>query len=73
MAIMSFRVNHLKVSGGRGAARVVRYITREGIYAPKQEQVAYLTRTSPATAERDDLVHQEVANLPAWPRVSAAH
>jgi hypothetical protein len=72
MAVINFRVNHLKVSGGRGASRVVQYLTREGRYAPKQEQVAYLTRTSQATADRDDLVHQEVANLPAWAHGDAA-
>ena len=72
MAVIRFHVNHLKVRGGRGASRVVQYLTRDGQYAPKQAQVAYLTRTSQATAERDDLVHQEVANLPAWAHGDAA-
>ena len=72
MAVISFRVNHLKTSGSRGAARVVAYLTREGQYAPKQAAVEYLTRTSQATADRDDLVHQEVANLPAWAHGDAA-
>ena len=34
----SFRVNHLKVSGGRGASRVVQYLTREGRYAPDKRK-----------------------------------
>lgn len=73
MAVIRFRVNHLKTNGGRGASRVVQYLTRDGQYAPKQEEVEYLTRTSVATAERDDLVHQEAANLPAWAQGDAAN
>lgn len=72
MAVVSFRVNHLKVSAQGSAGRVVQYLTREGRYAPVQAEVEYLTRTSAATAERDDLVHQEVANLPAWAHGNAA-
>jgi len=70
--VVRFHVNHLKVQGGRGATRVINYITRDGQYAPKQAGVDYLTRTSAATAERDDLVHQETANLPAWAKGSTA-
>ena len=69
---VNFRVNHLKVSQGRSAGRVVQYLTREGRYAPTHAQVEYLTRTSAATVERGDLVHQEVANLPAWAHGDAA-
>ena len=72
MAVIRFHVNHLKVRSGRGASRVVQYLTRDGQYAPEQAQVAYLTRTSAATAARGDLVHQEVANLPAWAHGDAA-
>jgi MobA/MobL family protein len=72
MALVNFRVNHLKVHQDRSASRVVQYLTRAGRYAPTQAQVAYLTRRSAATAERDDLVHQEVVNLPAWAHGDAA-
>lgn len=66
MAVMNFRINHLKTSGSRGAARVIQYLCREGRYAPVQAEVEYMLRTSMATADRDDLIHQEAANLPAW-------
>ncbi|HEY5869323.1 MAG TPA: MobA/MobL family protein [Candidatus Tectomicrobia bacterium] len=72
MAVYRFHINHLKVSSGRGAARVVQYLVREGQYAPKQDEVEYLTRTSQATTDRDDLVHQEAANLPGWAHGDAA-
>lgn len=58
------------VVGGPSAAKVVRYLTREGEYAPDMEvaasRVAYLTRTSQATKDRGDLRHREVAHMPAW-------
>ena len=72
MAVIRFHVNNLKVGSSRGAARAVQYLTRAGQYAPKQDEVEYLTRTSSATADRDDLVHQEAANLPAWADGDAA-
>src|SRR5262245_46424741 len=72
MAVVRFHINHLTVSRNSTAGRVVQYLTREGRYAPEQPEVAYLTRTSAATAARDDLVHQEAVNLPAWAKDDAA-
>ena len=66
MAIVNFRVHHLTQRSSGATSRVVQYLTREGRYAPTQAEVEYLARTSPATAERDDLVYQETANLPPW-------
>jgi len=63
MAIVSFRLNHLKVDSTRTAAQVVQYLQREAAYSPT---VGYFTRTTVETAEHGDLVYRRVENLPAW-------
>ena len=55
----------------QGAADLVRYLRREGEFAPKSTardaDVDYMTRQSADTAHHDDLVGEPlVANLPAW-------
>jgi hypothetical protein len=45
------------------AAQVVAYLQREGEYAPKVEQVDYLTRKSNG---RDDLRHTQLTYFPSW-------
>lgn len=55
----------------QGAGDLVRYLCREGEFAPKSSardaDVDYMTRQSLDTAEHDDLVGEPlVGNLPAW-------
>src|SRR5712691_3520921 len=67
MALYRFTMKTRSVkAGSKGAGKAVRYLLREGEYAPVQRDVDYLTRQSPTTRDRTDLVHTEVLNLPPW-------
>ena len=72
MAVISFHVNHLTVSGGRGAA--VWCSTSPAKDAMPRSRSRSRTSLAPHRPRltRDDLVHQEVANLPAWAHGDAA-
>lgn len=78
MAITRFSLTPRVRSAGQVAQRAVQYLTREGPYAPAhtvepaQREVGYLVRETEATRARDDLVWQQVGNLPAWAQGSAS-
>lgn len=78
MAIIHFSLKPRAWSAGQTAQRAVQYLTREGPYAPAhaiepaQREVGYLVRETAATQDRDDLVWQQVSNLPAWAQGSAS-
>lgn len=78
MAITRFSLKARTRSGAQMAQRAVQYLTREGPYAPAhsvepaQREVSYLVRETAATRARDDLVWQQVGNLPVWAQGSAS-
>ena len=78
MALSHFSLKARTRSGAQMAQRAVQYLTREGPYAPAhnvepaQREVGYLVRDTAATREHDDLVWQQVGNLPAWAQGSAS-
>jgi hypothetical protein len=73
MALCRFAVKHLgRLTAKAPVAQHVAYIMREGDYAPAQAHLRYLFRESEATRSREDLVHKEAQNLPAWAADSPA-
>jgi hypothetical protein len=73
MALCRFAVKHLgRLTARAPVAQHVAYIMREGDYAPAQAHLRYLFRESEATRSREDLVHKEAQNLPAWTQGSPA-
>jgi MobA/MobL family protein len=70
MGLYRFSVKHLgRLTARAPVAQHVAYILREDDYAPAQAHLHYLFRESAPTRQREDLVHKEWHNLPAW----AAH
>lgn len=73
MALYRFAMKARAVkAGSKDAGKAVRYLMRMGEYAPQQRDVDYLTRQSPTTRDRTDLVHAETINLPSWAEGSPA-
>jgi MobA/MobL family. len=65
-----------RTKGTQSAAEAVRYLCREGEFAPdvqaKETDVAYLTRTRRDTVDRGDLVGAPIiGNLPGWAKGDA--
>jgi hypothetical protein len=67
MTLYRFSVKHLsRGSHNAPISKHVAYIMREETYGPAHAHVAYITRESPTVRSREDLVHTEAHNLPAW-------
>lgn len=67
MALYRFSIKYLsRLTGGAPVDKAVAYILREHTYGPTQAHLQYVTRTSPTTRSREDLVHHEAGNLPPW-------
>jgi hypothetical protein len=72
VAVCFFQIkSRSKLTSRHPASKVAQYMTREGVYAPAQHQVDYLTRDTAEVLTRDDLIHKEVGNLPPWAGESA--
>ena len=73
MALYRFSIKYLsRRTGGAPVDTAVAYLMREQDYAPAQAHLQYVTRTSPTTRSREDLVHTEACNLPPWAAGSPA-
>lgn len=67
MALMRFAIKHLgRLTHRAPVAKAVAYIMREHEYGPAQAHLQYVTRTSPTTRSREDLVDKDAQNLPPW-------
>ncbi len=73
MALCRFQVKHLgRLTAKAPVAQHVAYIMREGDYAPAKAHLRYLFREGETSRSREDLVHKEAHNLPAWAADSPA-
>jgi hypothetical protein len=73
MALYRFSIKYLsRRTGGAPVDKAVAYLMREQDYAPARAHLQYVTRTSPTTRSREDLVHTAACNLPPWAAGSPA-
>ena len=71
MAIVAFEIRSYNVGKTTTARGVVAYYTRTGAEAP-EPSLAQMLGIAQATGWHDDLVHQEVCNMPWWAKDDAA-
>jgi hypothetical protein len=73
MSLVRFAIKHHSQTGHGAPSGVhAAYILRETQYGPTRAQVDYILCQSQRTRGREDLVHPEAHNLPAWADSAAA-